>query len=208
MSAVPIAAEVETVILPEPLVLDFKTVLRKINDDDFFEFCQSNRELRIERTKEGELIVMPPTGGETGGYNFDLTGEFRNWVKKDGAGKGFDSSTGFTLPDGAKRSPDLAWVKLERWNALTRGERIKFPPICPDFVVEIRSRNDSLDKLREKMEEYIENGAQLGWLIDPIEKKVYVYRPQLPIECLDNPEALSGEPLLEGFTLEMKEIWG
>lgn len=200
-------ATAEILTTPQPVILDFKPLLRKLDDDDFFEFCQANRELRIERTKEGDVIVMPPTGGETGGRNFDLTGEFRNWVKADGRGKGFDSSTGFTLPNSAKRSPDLSWVKLDRWNALTDEERRKFPPLCPDFVVELRSPTDSLSYLKNKMEEYIENGAQLGWLIDPVEKKVYIYRPDAEVECLDNPESVSGEPLLKGFALKMKEVW-
>jgi Uma2 family endonuclease len=193
---------------PQTIILDFNPVLRKISEDDFFAFCQANRDLRIERTKEGELILMPPTGGETGGTNFELTGIFRNWVKTDGSGRGFDSSTGFTLPNGAKRSPDLAWIKLERWDALSDEDRAKFPPLCPDFVVELRSRTDSIDNLKAKMDEYIENGADLGWLIDPVEKKVYIYRPQTPVECLDNPSNVSGDPLLKGFVLEMKEIWG
>ena len=192
----------------EPLVLDFAPLLRKLSDDDFFEFCQANRDWRFERTKEGEVIIMPPTGGETGGRNFELTGEFRNWVKADGTGKGFDSSTGFKLPNGADRSPDVAWVKLERWHALTDAQRRKFPPLCPDFVVELRSATDSLVRLKDKMDEYLANGAQLGWLIDPLERKVYVYRPSAEVECLDDPERVSGEPLLPGFTLEMKEVWG
>ncbi len=198
----------EVLTAPQPVILNFKPLLRKLDDDDFFEFCQANRDLRIEQTKEGEIIIMPPTGGETGGRNFDLSGEFRNWVKADGSGKGFDSSTGFTLPNGAKRSPDLAWVKYDRWNALTDEERRKFPPLCPDFVVELRSPSDSLNDLKDKLEEYIENGAQLGWLIDPLERKVYVYRPDAPVECLNDPRSVSGEPLLKGFSLAMKEVWG
>jgi Uma2 family endonuclease len=191
-----------------PVTLDFNPVLRKINDDDFFEFCQANRDLRIERTKEGEVIIMPPTGGETGRRNFELTGAFRSWARADGTGVGFGSSTVFTLPNGAKPSPDLSWVKLERWKALTDVEREKFPPLCPDFVVELRSRTDSIDALNEKMVEYLENGAQLGWLIDPITKKAYIYRPQSQVEVLDDPVQISGEPLLKGFALLMKEIWG
>ncbi|MBO0800914.1 MAG: Uma2 family endonuclease [Blastocatellia bacterium] len=201
------SATTDLLTVPQPVTLDFNPVLRKINDDDFFEFCLANRDLRIERTKEGELIVMPPTGGETGGSNFELTGVFRNWVKSDGTGKGFDSSTAFMLPNGAIRSPDLSWVKFERWNDLTSEDRKKFPPICPDFVIELRSPTDSIIVLKEKMEEYIENGAQLGWLIDPLAKKVYIYRPQLQVEVLENPTRVSGDPLLKGFALEMKEIW-
>lgn len=190
-----------------PFILHFSPLLKKMSDEDFFEFCQLNPEWRFERTSEGDLIIMPPTGGETGNRNFNLTAAFGLWAKSDGTGVGFDSSTGFTLPNGAKRSPDLAWVKLSRWSALRDDERRQFPPLCPDFVVELRSQSDSLATLQKKMDEYIDNGAQLGWLIDPIERKVYVYRPQAEIECLDNPTGVSGEPLLQGFVLDLEELW-
>jgi Uma2 family endonuclease len=191
----------------DPFILHFAPVLKKINDEDFFDFCQSNPDLRIECTAEGDLIIMPPTGGETGKRNFALIGLFYAWANADGTGEGFDSSTVFTLPNGAKRSPDLAWVKRSRWNALTDKERRGFPPLCPDFVIELRSHTDSLSTLQEKMEEYIANGAQLGWLIDPIEKRFYVYRPGAQVECLTDPETVSGDPLLKGFTLSLEEIW-
>ena len=191
----------------EPLTLNFSSVLRRLSEDDFYEFCRLNDELSIELTSEGDLLIMPPTGGETGVRNFNLIGSFGGWVKQDGTGVGFDSSALFTLPNGAKRSPDLAWVRNERWRALTEKERRKFPPLCPDFVVELRSETDSLKRLQQKMEEYIANGAQLGWLIDPFERKVYVYRPQAPVEELDNPQTISGEPLLRGFVLNLQEIW-
>src|SRR5437870_4049964 len=190
-----------------PFILHFRPVLRKLSDDDFFEFCQANRDWRIERTSDGDIIIMPPTGGETGRRNFDLTGSFHAWVKIDGTGKGFDSSTGFILPNGAERSPDLAWVRLSRWNALTDEEREKFPPLCPDFVAELRSPSDSLVTLQDKMEEYTQNGAELAWLLDPIGKKVYVYRPRAQVECLDNPATVSAEPLLKGFILDIRELW-
>lgn len=190
-----------------PFVIHFGPVLRRLSDEDFFEFCQANRDWSIERTSDGDIIIMPPTGGETGKRNFDLTGAFYAWAKTDGTGVGFDSSTGFTLPRGAKRSPDLAWVKSSRWNALTEIERKQFPPLCPDFVVELRSETDSLGDLQNKMQEYIDNGAEMGWLIDPVEKKVYVYRPQVAVECLDNPATVSGEPLLRGFSLDVRELW-
>ncbi len=150
---------------------------------------------------------MPPTGGETGIRNFTLIGNFFNWLEKDKSGVGFDSSTVFKLPNGAKRSPDLAWAKNEKWNALSAEEKKKFPPLCPDFVVELRSPSDSLVNLQNKMKEYIENGAALGWLIDPLEKKVHVYRPDTEIEVLDNPKQVSGEPLLKGFSLNVKKLW-
>jgi Uma2 family endonuclease len=181
--------------------------LQKLSDREFFEFCQLNRDLRLERTSEGDLIIMPPTGGETGKLNFALTALFGAWVEKDGAGIGFDSSTGFTLPNGAKRSPDLAWVKRSRWEALTQKERKEFPPLCPEFVVEIRSESDALDTLQAKMEEYIANGALLGWLIDSLEKRVYVYHSSGPARCLDDPKTLSGDPVLPGFTVDMQRLW-
>ena len=139
--------------------------------------------------------------------NFDLAGSFWVWAKADGTGVGFGSSAGFTLPNGAMRSPDLAWVRRERWEALPLDERRKFGHICPDFAVEIRSSSNSLRLLQAKMQEYIDNGAQLGWLIDPLEKQVYVYRPGAPVERLDNPGVVSGDPVLPGFVLEPRGLW-
>ena len=191
----------------EEIEIDFGKFLKPMNDDDFFEFCQRHKDLRIEMDKGGEIIIMPPTGSETGGKNFILIGKFAVWAEKDGTGKGFDSSTGFVLPNGAKRSPDLSWMKLEKWNAIPKVKRKKFAPVCPDFVVELRSETDSLEKLQTKMEEYIENGASLGWLIDAGKRKVYVYRPKAEVNVLENPAGISGEPLLQGFTLNLKEIW-
>lgn len=190
-----------------PLVLHLAPVL-EMSDQQFFKLCQLNRDLRLERTSQGDLVIMPPTGGETGRMNFDLTGLFGHWVHADGSGVAFDASTGFTLPNGAKRSPDLAWVKRARWEALTPQQRDAFPPLCPDFVVELRSRSDALETVQAKMQEYLDNGAQLGWLIDPVERKVYVYRPQAPVECLDNPQTVSGAPVLPGFVLDVRNIWG
>jgi len=189
-----------------PLVLRLEPVI-DMSDVQFFEICQLNRDLRLERTSQGDLVIMPPTGGETGRTNFKLTQVFGNWVDADGTGVGFDSSTGFTLPNGATRSPDLAWVRRERWEALTPEQRQQFPPLCPDFVLELRSPSDALKYVQAKMQEYLDNGAQLGWLIDPVAKKVYVYRPQVPVECLDNPQTLSGDPVLPGFVLELCEVW-
>jgi Uma2 family endonuclease len=178
-----------------------------MSDHEFFVFCQLNQDLRFERTSGGDLIIMPPTGGETGRRNFTLIGLFNTWVEKDNTGIGFDSSTGFVLPNGAKRSPDLAWVKKSRWEALTDEEREEFPPLCPDFVVELRSKTDSIDVLQSKMEEYIENGAQLGWLIDALRKKVYIYRQGEKVRCMENPGMVSGDPLLTGFVLNLGRIW-
>lgn len=191
-----------------PMVIHFGPYLRKLNDREFFEFCQLNRDLRIERTSEGDVIVMSPTGSKSGIRDFELTGQFFEWVRKDGTGKGFGSSTGFTLPNGATRSPDVAWIRNERWDALSEEEQEVFAPICPEFVVELRSRNDPLNYVRAKMVEYIENGAQLGWLIDPLTKKVHIYRPKADVECLIEPLTLSADPFLPGFTLNLSPIWG
>jgi len=189
-----------------PLVLHLQPIIN-LTDEQFFEFCQINRDLRIERTATGELLIMPPTGSETGGRNFRLNGQLYNWTEQNGTGVGFDSSTGFTLPNGAKVSPDAAWVRLERWNALTPEQQKTFAPICPDFVVELRSASDNLTPLKTKMQEYIDNGALLGWLIDCKKRQVYIYRSGVAVECLDNPATISGESVLPGFVLDLSKIW-
>ena len=196
-----------TIAFDNGLVMDFSPLTTKVSDEQFAELCRRNPDLRIERTSEGDLIIMPPTGGKTGARNFYLTAQFGVWVQKDGSGKGFDSSTEFTLPNGAKRSPDVSWVRLKRWNALSNEEQEEFPPLCPDFVVELRSRSDRLKELQLKMEEYVANGAELGWLFDPFDKKIYVYRPRSSVEVLDNPRDISGEPLLKGFILDIQSLW-
>ena len=190
-----------TTTLPSTLKLKID-----LTDDQFFQMCQQNRDYRFERTASGELLIMPPTGSDTGNRNFDMVVELGIWNKQTKLGKGFDSSTGFTLPNGAERSPDVSWVKIERWNALTPEQQEKFAPICPDFVVELRSRTDSLKELQDKMQEYIENGAQLGWLIDRKNKRVEIYRPGKDVEILDNPTSLSGENVLPGFVLHLQQI--
>jgi Uma2 family endonuclease len=191
-----------------PLVLRLAPVIQ-LSEEQFFQLCQLNRDLHLERTSQGDLVLMPPTGGETGRMNFELTGLFSYWVHTDGTGVGFDSSTGFALPNGAKRSPDLAWVKRARWEALTQQQREVFPPLCPDFVMELRSPSHALETVQARMQEYLANGAQLGWLIDPTEKKVYLYRyrPQAPVVCLDNPQTVSGDPVLPGFVLDVGKTW-
>jgi Uma2 family endonuclease len=192
----------------EPVVLHFSPLLKKMSEEEFYEFCRVNPDLSLELSSEGDLIIMPPTGGKTGRRNFKLNLRLGTWTEKDGTGQAFDSSTVFALPNGAKRSPDFAWITNERWHALTEEEQERFPPLCPDFVVELRSRTDTLKNLREKMEEYMANGAQLGWLIDPQERRVYVYRPEASaVEQLDDPRVVSGEPLLRGLELELREIW-
>jgi Uma2 family endonuclease len=178
-----------------------------MDDDAFFEFCGANPDLRIERTAEGDILVMPPANSETGGQNFTLAGLFFMWARADGTGKGFDSSTGFTLPNGAIRAPDLSWVRLSRWEALSPSERRKFAPICPDFAVELRSPSDVLGDQQKKMEEYLANGAQLGWLIDPQERKVTVYRTGHPVECLEDPAQVSGASHLPGYVLDLAAVW-
>ena len=190
-----------------PIILNFQDVLKKINDDEFEQFCRHNPDLQIELTKEGELIIMPPTGGQTGIRNFSIIVEFGKWSEKDQTGVAFDSSTVFNLPNGAKRSPDLAWIRNERWEKLTDEEQEKFPLLCPDFVIELRSPSDSLSALQAKMQEYIENGAALGWLIDPLEKKVHIYRQNREPEILENPETINGETVLRNFELSLKKIW-
>ncbi len=195
-----------SVTSPE-IVVNFGSLLKRISDREFEEFCRANEDLRIELTSEGELIVMPGTGGRTGRRNFKLTGLFSAWAEADASGQSFDSSTIFSLPNGAKRSPDLSWVRNGRWDALAESEQETFPPLCPDFVVELRSQTDRLSSLQAKMQEYIANGAQLGWLIDPLERKVYVYCPEAAVEVLDNPRNVSGEPLLKGFSLDVQSLW-
>lgn len=178
-----------------------------LGDDDLFELCAANRELHIERTSDGELVIMAPTGGETGRRNFDLIGQFAAWVRRDGTGVGFESSTGFLLPNGAERAPDLAWVRSARWNALTESQRRRFPPLCPDFVVELRSPSDVLGEQQAKLEEYMTCGACLGWLIDPEPRRVYVYRPGRPVAVLDHASELRGDPELPGLVLDLRPIW-
>lgn len=190
----------------EALVIRLGPLKHRLTDDEFFEFCALNRDLRIEMTSEGEMIIMLPEGSEGSGQNFNLTGEFAAWAKADGTGQGFDSSTGFKLPNGAKRSPDLSWIRLDRWEAIPKKQRKKFAPVCPDFVVELRSETDALETLQAKIEEYLANGAQLGWLIDPLQKKVHVYRPGAEVEVLDRPQRASGEPLLKGLVLDLTGI--
>jgi len=190
-----------------PLIVHLHPVL-DLSNDQFFELCQINRDLRIERSAHGECIVMPPTGGETSEQNAEITMQLRAWAKRDGTGTSFDSSGGFLLPNTAVRSPDAAWVKTSRLAALSTEQRRKFIPLCPDFVIEIRSPNDSLNALQEKMQEYLANGARLGWLIDPDQRRVLVYRPAVPVDVVENPDALSGTPVLPGFVLDLHEVWG
>ena len=188
------------------LTVNLKSLI-EMTDEQFFQLCQNNRELRFERNANGELIIMPPTGGETGNRNGRLNQQLFNWTDADGTGIAFDSSTCFKLPNGADRSPDASWIKLERWDALTDEEKQKFPPICPDFVIELLSPSDSLKTTQEKMKEYIDNGVHLGILINRKSRQVEIYRPGKEVEFLDSPATVSGEDVLKGFVLNLGMIW-
>ena len=179
----------------------------KVTHEQFQQIAAVNRDLRLERTATGELIVMPPTGSETGNRNLDISGQLWLWNRQTKLGIAFDSSSGFQLPNGADRSPDASWAKLERWQTLTPKEREGFAPLCPDFVVELRSKSDNMEPLREKMREYITNGSRLGWLIDRKNQKVEIYRPNQDLEILDHPRTLSGEDVLPGFVLDLTDVW-
>lgn len=179
-----------------------------VTSEQFAALAAANRELRLERTAAGELIVNPPTGGETGKRNAKIMTQLGVWGDANEAlGEYFDSSTGFELPNGANRSPDASWVRRERWEALTTEQRKGFGPLCPDFVVELRSESDRLSDLQAKMQEYMDNGAQLGWLIDPKHKRVEIYRTGQAVDMLENPGTLSGEVVLPGFTLQLKRVF-
>jgi Uma2 family endonuclease len=179
----------------------------QISREQFYQICANNPELQLERNANGELVIMSPAGGETSSWNSDITTDLNIWNRQDLAGKVFDSSGGFSLPNGADRSPDAAWIPMEKWNRLTREQRKKFLPLCPDFAVELLSPSDSWIKGNLKMQEYIDNGCRLGWLIDPENKRVAVYRQGKPVEILEAPLSLSGEDVLQGFNLDLENIW-
>lgn len=189
-----------------PVVLRLHPVI-KLTDDQLLELGALNAELWLERTAQGDLVIMPPAGAGTSNRNAELIFQLNLWAKQDQTGVIFESSVGFKLPNGAVRGPDAAWVRRTRLGALTQAEKEKFLPLCPDFVVELRSPTDSLSMLQEKMQEYMANGAQLGWLIDPIARRVHVYRPQRQPEILEAPAAISGDPVLPGFALDLQKIW-
>lgn len=175
---------------------------------EFWELCQANPDLRLERTATGEVVIMPPAFSETGRRNFKISGQLWQWNETWQLGEAFDSSAGFTLPNGAIRSPDTAWIAKERWESLSDEEKYGFAAICPDFVVELRSGSDSIKALRAKMQEYIDNGAQLGWLIDPQARMVEIYEPGEEVETLHNPATVTGDPLLPHFVLNLQKVWG
>lgn len=180
----------------------------KFTDEEFEQIVAVNKELRLELTAEGELVIMSPTGGETGNRNFDLLGQLWFWNSQKNLGKAFDSSTGFKLPNGGTRSPDASWVKMEQWDALTPKQRKKYLPLCPDFAVKLVSETDNVEDTQAKMLEYLASGLLLGWLINPKEKQVIIYRPNLVPEVLQSPTSLSGEDVLPGFILNLQPIFG
>jgi Uma2 family endonuclease len=202
MARVPLTKEE---VDPPRLVLNVEKV--GLTEEQFFQLCNDNQDLRMELTAQKELIIMPPAGLKSSWRNNILSTRLTNWAEKDGTGIVCDSSAGYRLPNTAIRGPDTSWVRRERLDAFTDKELEKFAHICPDFVAEIMSPSDTLAELQDKMGEYIENGAQLGWLIDPFEARVYIYRPSEKVECLENPTAISGDPVLRGFVFNITEIW-
>ena len=200
---------IQTPTQPKTLSLELPSELTLyVTQEQFETLAAANRDLRLERTAQGELIVNPPTGGESGKRNLSISTQLGNWFEAhEELGEAFDSSTGFRLPNGANRSPDASWIRRERWESLTPQQRKEFVPLCPDFVIELRSESDSLPKRQAKMQEYIDNGARLGWLIDPKNRRVEIYRPGREVEVLENPSHLSGEDILPGFVLNLRRIW-
>ncbi len=199
---------VQTPTEPETLSLEVpSSIALHVTQEQFEALSAANRDLKLERTATGELIVNPPTGGETGYRNSKISYFLVKWVEEQGgSGIPFDSSTGFRLPNGADRSPDVSWIERERWESLTPQQQKGFVPLCPDFALELRSESDSLPKLQAKMREYINNGTRLGWLIDPQNRRVEIYRPGRDVEVLENPSNLSGEDVLPGFTLDLRRV--
>ncbi|MBN4001373.1 Uma2 family endonuclease [Nostoc sp. LPT] len=203
MVQTPASPETETLLIELP-----KSIGLYVTQEQFAALAAANRDLRLERTAQGELIVNPPTGWETGERNCSISSELYLWWRNAGEpGKVFDSSTGFILPNGATRSPDASWVSGERWQVLTSAQKGTFANICPDFVVELRSSSDTLKSLQDKLREYIDNGAKLGWLIDPQQRRVEIYRLAKDVEVLENPAELSGEAVLPGFVLNLRRVW-
>jgi Uma2 family endonuclease len=188
------------------ITLNLNSII-KLTSEQFYQLCEENPDLKLERNANGELIVMPPTGGETGKRNLTAGAQLWTWNEQTELGEAFDSSTGFTLPNKADRSPDVSWVEKSRWSALTPEQKDKFIPLCPDFVIELLSPSDSLKKTQEKMQEYMENGCRLGWLINRKKREVEIYRPGQDVEVLQSPLTLSGENVLPGFVLNLQKIW-
>ena len=197
----PPAIELDT---PVRVVLNVRSL--GLTDDQFLRLCSDNRDFRIEMSAQGELIIMPPPGSKTGRRNFIIVQRLANWSEQDGRGTGFGPDTGFTLPNGAKRGPDAAWMSNERWNRILEEQQEKLAPVCPDFVVELRSQSDRLSDVQAKMEEYIANGARLGWLLDPFDNCATIYQPGQQPERIENPTIIPGDPVLAGFHFDFREI--
>jgi Uma2 family endonuclease len=178
-----------------------------MTQEQFFDFCQLNADKRFERTAEGELIILPPSGGDSGFRDLSVSAQLYNWYMSIGKGKATGPSGGFILPNGANRAPDAAWLTPEQIASLTHEQRQRFLPLCPYFLIEVMSPSDVLTRMQEKMEEYIANGCQLGWLIDPARMQVHVYRPGQPVQVLDKPQTLAGDPELPGFVLDLEPVW-
>jgi len=189
-----------------PFIIRFEPVI-EMTSELFEQFCALNDDMRIELTAEGTIEIMPPTKGDTGSKELDVGADLKVWARTDGDGVAFGSTAGFTLPNRAVRSPDASWILKSRLAALTDEEKDSFMPICPDFVIELRSSSDRLSILQAKMEEYMANGARLGWLLDPLQRQAHIYRPEAEPEILNNPETLSADPELSGFTLDLRPIW-
>lgn len=189
-------------VLTSQLTLNLDTV--ELTDEQFYQLCQDNRELQFERTNKGDLIIMSPVGGESGNREAELIIDLGIWNRQTRLGYTFSSSTIFKLPNGADRSPDAAWIRRDRWEALTPDQRRKFPPIAPDFVIELRSATDDLTTMQTKMQEYLDAGVQLGWLINPQQQQVEIYRQQQQVEVRNLPTELSGEQVLPGFSLSLE----
>jgi Uma2 family endonuclease len=189
------------------IVLNLKPFV-DLSDNQFYQLCQNHRDLKFERTAHGELLIMPPVGGEGGSREADLIGDLVFWNRRTQMGKVFSSSTCFKLPNGANRSPDAAWIAWERWNQLTLEQQQKFPPICPDFAIELRSQSDALEPLQQKMQEYIDNGLRLGWLINPQDRIVEIYRANQLKQVLQIPTQVDGEDVLPGFVFDLSILWG
>ncbi|MGB3535836.1 MAG: Uma2 family endonuclease [Microcoleaceae cyanobacterium] len=188
----------------ETITLNLNTV--ELSDEQFYRLCRANGHWKLERTPEGELIIMSPVGGVSGYREADFIIDLGNWNRQNQAGKVFSSSTIFRLPNGGDRSPDAAWVSLEKWNNLLLEDQERFPPICPDFVIELRSRTDQLEPLQMKMQEYLNSGLRLGWLINPQDQMIEIYRPENEVEVVLLPAILSGENVLVGFELGLSQF--
>jgi Uma2 family endonuclease len=201
----PPSEKIASFLTPPFLTLDLTSL--RLTAAQFEQVCRDNPDLRLELTSTGGLIAMPPAGSKTGKRNASLTGQLTTWAQKDGTGIAFDSSTGFTLPDSAVLSPDASWVRGEKWDALAEDEQERFAPLCPDFVIELRSRWNTLKAQQEKMQEYLKNGTQLAWFIDPRNRRIYIYRKGEDVEVLTDAATVSADPILPGFVLQLAELW-